>query len=114
MAVPSNLVEDVQDATLRVYSWNPKDLELSVEVLDTSHNHRGTVVFEDVRHFCLPSSLEVDAVEGIAGRDLPNDFWDNTALEKDRFEPAQMFFVFSSGAGARYFIVAKSIAYETA
>ena len=112
MNLPAELTEDLRDASLRVYSWNPRRLELCIAVEDTEHMHRGMICMDEVAHFCLPSDLKVDQMTVNLAGDLPEEFWCSVSIRKQNFAKDKSFFVFDSRDGGRYFVAAKGMKYN--
>ena len=112
MKLPEELQEDARGATARVYSWNPKNLQLSVELSAGAAGNRGVVVFDDVHHFCLPTAVQVEGVAATRCAELPDSFWQHGALDRGDFSDDEVFFVMSSPRGGRYFVVARDLDYD--
>jgi hypothetical protein len=112
MKLPEQLRQDADGATARVYSWNPRNLQLSVELAAGNGGHRGVVTFDDVHHFCLPTAVHLRGVEATRCANLPERFWGHGGLARRDFDDEEVFFLLDSPAGGRYFVVARSMDYE--
>ncbi len=112
MNITPELTHDLKTCSLRVYSWNPKDLSLSIAFEDQTFMHIGTLALDEVSHFCMPSELRVDHMEISPVTDLPDDFWCSVSIRKQDFAKNQSFVVFHGTEGERFFVAAKEMQYS--
>ena len=112
MKVPKNLTEDLKRCTLRVYSWNPRNLELCIALEDFEHMHVGVLCLDEVSHFCLPSGLEVESMEISSASELSDEFWCSVSVRKQDFPENSSFYVFDGKDGGRFFVAATKMVYK--
>ncbi len=112
MDITQELIQDLKKSSLRVYSWNPKDLTLCIALEDQEFMHIGVLCLDDVSHFCMPSELKVEQLEISPVLDLPEDFWCSVSIRKQDFAKDQSFVIFRGTEGERFFVAAKDMKYS--